>query len=256
MTLPVVAAQPEAPEAKNETAPVVAPVVATPPAPAEPSATPAAVPPPASAAVVPVVEPPVGDPAKPQKGTTLTDPAVLQAELDKARQQAAQYRQRATAAEAGLSAVQQTLQNPDGPTPTPPGPEPAGVATLEQLQKQLADANLANALWRVAPQAGADAALLVPHLRGSGQLEQLNSSDPAGLDAALLTMAQAALVQYPQLKAAGASAPPSAPGGPPAGQTLARTFTRAEVKAFTPEQFEDEALQAQVNDWLKVGAPE
>ena len=206
----------------------------------------------------PVVEPaPVVPPVlEPQKGTKLTDEA-LQAELDKVRREAAGYRQRATAAEAGLSAVQQTLQqNPDDPTPTPSGPAPTGEVTTEELLKRLDAANLANALYRVAPQAGADAALLVPHLRGTGQLDKLDSNDPAGLDAALLTMAQAALVQYPQLKTAGAVAPPSAPGGPPAGQTLARTFTRAEVKAFTPEQFEDEALQAQVNDWLKAGAPE
>ena len=255
MTLPVVvASQTEAPEAP-ETAPVVAPVIATPPAPAEPSTTPVAVPP-AAPAVVPVDDPPVGDPAKPQKGTTLTDPAVLQSELDKARQQAAQSRHRATAAEAALAAVQQTLQNPDGPTPTPPGPEPAGEATLQQLQKQLADANMANALWRVAPQAGADAALLVPYLRGSGQLDTLNASDPAGLDAALLTMAQAALVLHPQLKAIGVTVPPSALGDPPAGPTLARTFTRAEIKAFTPEQYDDTALQAQVDEWLRAGAPE
>ena len=256
MTLPVVvASQPEAPEAP-ETAPVVVPVIATPTAPAEPSATPVAAPPPAAPAVVPVDEPPVGDPAKPQKGTTLTDPAVLQAELDKARQQAAQYRQRATAAEAGLTAVQQTLQNPDGPTPTPPGPEPTGEATLGQLQKQLADANLANALWRVAPQAGVDASLIVPYLRGTGQLDTLNASDPAGLDTALLTMAQAALVQFPQLKASGAAVPPSALGDPPAGSIPPRTFTRAEIKAFTPEQYDDTALQAQVDEWLRAGAPE
>lgn len=235
--------QTEAPEAtEEEAAPVAAPAVAAPP-PTTPDVVPAA--------------PKADSTSKPQKGTTLTDPADLQALLDKTRREAAGYRQRATAAEAGLSAVQETLKNPDGPTiSSPTGPAPDGEVTTEQLQKQLADANLANALWRVAPQVGADPSLLIPHLRGTGQIDTLDSGDPL-LDAALLTMAQAALAQYPQLTVSGAPPPPpSAPGDPPAGPTLARTFTRSEIKAFTPEQHADEALQAQVDDWLRAGAPE
>lgn len=234
MTLP--APQIPVPETEMEAVPM-APVAA-------PTA-PVAVP-------VPPVTPAPSEPPVPQKGTKLTDTEALQGELNKARHQAAQSRERASVAEAGLAAMQQTL-NPDAP---PAGPAPAGEVTTEQLRKELAEANLANALWRVAPQVGADAALLVPHLRGTGQLGTLDTSDPAGLDAALLTMAQAAIASYPQLKTPGAPPPASAPGDPPAGPTLARTFTRAEVAAFTPDDYADEALQSQVNAWLRAGAPE
>jgi hypothetical protein len=186
--------------------------------------------------VEPVVEP-VAQPATPavqqpatpsqsppaqQKGTAIQDVTVLQTLITEVRAEAAEHRTKARAAE----------------------------QAAETAKRELAVERLEHQLERAASKAGANPDLLVPWLRGSGQLEKLDTTDPKTLPGEIDRLVEAALTALPTLRAT----PPIPTSGPaPQGGGAVRNFTRREIQAMTAAEMAAN-LEA-IEDWQRRGSP-
>lgn len=182
------------------------------------------------------------DDAPAQKGTKITDPAVLQAELDRARADAARERARAKeradkaalqAAETATSDLTRKLAAALGVTEDEPDAEKLGQELTQtrdenrRLRVELAIRQAAN---------GADLDLLIPFLRGNGSLDGL---DPSAEDFAntVRGVVSSVLEDHPQLKA-GAQAAPTRSANPPHRDTDVSQLTREDAKRMTPDEIE------------------
>ena len=174
--------------------------------------------------VTPAVTPaaPPAAPPVQQQGTQIQDVSVLQQLLTEARAEAADRRTKQRAAEEAKQAAEKAL-------------------AAERLERQLE---------KVAAKASVDADLLLPYLRGTGQLDKLDTADPDKLHAALVTLVEATVKERPALKLG--VAPPSS-GPPPTGGGEARNFTRRQIEQMTPA--ERLANLDAIQEWQKRGSP-
>jgi hypothetical protein len=120
----------------------------------------------------------------------------------------------------------------------------------------LAAERLERRLEQAAARAGANPALMLPYLKGSGKLDptKLDTTDADKLTAALDGLVAEALASQPVLKGAPAPPPTSGPGGtPPAGGQQVRNFSRREIQGMSPEQLA--ANLDAITDWQRRGSP-
>lgn len=169
------------------------------------------------------------------------DEAGLQRELQRARDDAARYRTERNADREKLSTLQQQMdgiQSALGVGGNENDPKTL-QQSLTQTQSELRDLRVRDALRDVADEAGADAKMVLPYLKGLGKLDGLDPSSDT-LQADLLAMVREEVEKNPRLKADS----PGAGGGPTGGefngggQGEARIFTREQLRNMDPDEFE------------------